>query len=272
VLLTGDANAGNLVYALTRDPKGGITDEEFLMNKFLIAGVFAALGIVPAAAADFPVKAAVAPIARPIYDWTGFYIGANGSYNWQSVGFPSPDVQQMHANGFMGGVTLGADYQMGQVVAGVLGDVAFGNNGVTVKNGTSMTESAEEKLFATIRGRIGYIVGPVLLYGTAGVAFASLDQGENCPVGVQFGFCNPKRAGAYSVTGNALYVGGVWGGGAEWMFAPSWTVKAEYLYANMGQASFNLGSAPSGVATSPRDVTLTQQQVKFGVNYKFVGP
>lgn len=244
----------------------------------LVWGLILAGMAAKAVAADMAVKA---PMARPtmeqIYDWTGFYIGANGSYNWQSVGFPDPAVTQMHANGAMGGLTVGADYHMSQVVAGILGDVDFGNVGVTAANGNFMSESANEKLFATIRGRIGYAFGPVLIYGTAGVAFASLDQGENCPVGATGGFCmvprwqdpkNPK-AGPYSLTGNALYVGGVWGGGVEWMFARNWTVKGEYLYSNLGQASFNLGTAPSGVATSPRDVTLTQQQVRLGINYRF---
>ena len=185
------------------------------MKKFV---TLLALIATPAMAADFPIKTMTPlPVARPIYDWTGFYIGANGSYNWQSVGFPDPTVQQMHANGLMGGVTIGGDYQMGQVVAGVIGDVAFGNNGVTVANGGTMTESATEKLFATIRGRIGYVVGPVLLYGTAGVALASLDQTETCPTGATvYSFCgagpnpNPKKtnAGPYNLTGNALYVGG----------------------------------------------------------------
>jgi outer membrane immunogenic protein len=250
------------------------------MKGKLLIGLLATFAASAAMAADLAVKAPMAGAASvQIYDWTGFYLGANGSYNWQSIGFPDPTVTQMHANGAMGGITVGADYQMDRVVAGILGDVDFGDVGVTVANGSVMTESANEKLFATIRGRIGFLVVPqLLLYGTAGVAFASLDQGENCPTGVTStgSFCGPGmtrsgriNAGPYSLTGNALYVGGVWGGGAEWMFAPNWTTKVEYLYSNLGQASFNLGTAPSGVATSPRDVTLTQQQVRLGVNYRF---
>jgi outer membrane immunogenic protein len=241
------------------------------MKKHIFAACFAALGVAPAAAADMATKAAAvyAPAAS-VYNWTGFYIGANGSYNWTNFNFPSADVGPMKPAGAMGGLTLGVDYQMGPVVAGFMGDVDFGNVGVTVPNGTVMTESANEKLFATVRGRIGYLITPqVLLYGTAGVAIASVDQGENCPTGAKYGFCSPRRAGPFNLTGNNLYVGGVYGAGAEWMFAHNWSTKIEYLYSNLGSANFNLGAAPSGVATSPRDIALVQQQVRLGINYKF---
>jgi outer membrane immunogenic protein len=246
------------------------------MKKYLLGVCVAALGVTSASAADMATKApSIAAVAsRAVYDWTGFYIGANGSYNWQTAGFPDKDVGDMKATGAMGGLTLGADYQINSVVIGVIGDVDFGNVGVTVKNGNFMTESANEKLFATVRGRVGYLVAPQLLvYGTAGVAIASLDQNESCPTGVEFGFCSMQKnkAGPYSLTGNQTMVGGVYGAGVEWMFAHNWSTKVEYLYSNLGSANFNLGAAPSGVTTTPRDISFTQQQVRLGVNYKFGG-
>jgi outer membrane immunogenic protein len=54
------------------------------MKKFLLAtiGLAALVGIAaPASAADMAVKARPpAPVLPPIYDWTGFYIGANGGW------------------------------------------------------------------------------------------------------------------------------------------------------------------------------------------------
>ena len=49
------------------------------MKKFLLGAVgLVAMGMAtPGSAADMPVKAPPAPVI-PIYDWTGFYIGANG--------------------------------------------------------------------------------------------------------------------------------------------------------------------------------------------------
>ena len=53
-----------------------------MMKKFLLGTVgLIALGMAaPASAADMPVKAAPPPYVAPIYDWTGFYIGANGGW------------------------------------------------------------------------------------------------------------------------------------------------------------------------------------------------
>jgi outer membrane immunogenic protein len=52
-----------------------------MKNVLLAAAGFAIFGLVaPASAADLaarPVKA-LPPVMAPIYDWTGFYIGANG--------------------------------------------------------------------------------------------------------------------------------------------------------------------------------------------------
>jgi outer membrane immunogenic protein len=54
------------------------------MKKFLLAtiGLAALVGMAaPASAADMAVKARPpAPVLPPIYDWTGFYIGANGGW------------------------------------------------------------------------------------------------------------------------------------------------------------------------------------------------
>lgn len=51
-----------------------------------------ALGLValgtapPATAADLPERPykAPPPIAVPIYNWNGFYVGANGGYGWSN--------------------------------------------------------------------------------------------------------------------------------------------------------------------------------------------
>src|SRR6185437_13309217 len=52
------------------------------MKKFLLSTVaLIALGVTaPALAADMAVKAVPPPIVAPIYDWSGFYIGANGGW------------------------------------------------------------------------------------------------------------------------------------------------------------------------------------------------
>ena len=53
------------------------------MKKFIVAGIAAAAFCgAPALAADMPVKA---PYAAPVFNWTGFYIGAHAGYAWGRV-------------------------------------------------------------------------------------------------------------------------------------------------------------------------------------------
>src|SRR5580693_3169732 len=60
------------------------------MRKFLLAtvGLVALVGVAaPASAADLaarPYTKAPPPIVAPIYDWSGFYIGANGGGGWSN--------------------------------------------------------------------------------------------------------------------------------------------------------------------------------------------
>ncbi len=66
--------------------------------------------------------------------------------------------------------------------------------------------------FGTVRGRVGYLFTPTLLiYGTAGFAYGQVDA---------FGFNNTRT-------------GWTAGGGVEWMFAPHWSAKVEYLYVDL---------------------------------------
>src|SRR5712691_9682918 len=54
------------------------------MRKFLIAGIaVAAFCAAPAFAADMPTKGPVYKAApAPVFNWTGFYSGAVGTYGW----------------------------------------------------------------------------------------------------------------------------------------------------------------------------------------------
>ncbi|HEX3161485.1 MAG TPA: hypothetical protein VHQ92_02815, partial [Pseudolabrys sp.] len=87
------------------------------MKKFLLGTVgLVALGMAaPALAADMAVKAAPMPYVAPIYDWSGFYIGANGGYGWarQCV-----DVTQV---GFVNVFAEGCNDKGGGVVGGQVG-------------------------------------------------------------------------------------------------------------------------------------------------------
>ena len=123
-----------------------------------------------------PVKA---PVYEAPYSWTGFYIGINGGgefghSNWSNAlgsnGF-SPD-------GAVVGGTVGYNYQMGQSVFGLEGDVDWSDIRGTTTGGVCTGTSCETRnqWLATTRGRLGYAFGRFMPYVTGGAAFGDIEQ------------------------------------------------------------------------------------------------
>jgi outer membrane immunogenic protein len=200
-------------------------------------------------AADLPVKAPpVAPITPAPLTWTGFYIGANIGYGWANVGAASFSND---LNGVIGGGQIGYNWQTGGLVLGVEGD--FQGSGERRSDsgtigGIGFTVDQDIPWFATIRGRLGYAAGPWLFYGTGGAAWQNYKLSVTAPGG--------------SVSDNATKAGWTAGGGVEWMFAPQWSLKAEYLYMDTGNTNVTLfGTTFTGHARN--------NIARVGVNYHF---
>jgi outer membrane immunogenic protein len=85
---------------------------------------------------------------------------------------------------------------------------------------------------------------------------------------------NIAGAGSYSGT----RVGWTAGAGLEYLFAPNWTLKAEWLRYDLGSATYSNGTL-NGILTGSSTINFTDvssSTVKFtgdiaraGVNYKF---
>ncbi|MFD2030395.1 outer membrane protein [Ancylobacter dichloromethanicus] len=112
--------------------------------------------------------------------------------------------------------------------------------------------------FGTVRGRVGYAMDRFLPYFTGGLAWANVKVDENWTSYVD---------GAYipGLSGTASRSETLWGwtigGGVEYAVTDNWTVKAEYLYADLGDINWD------GAANTKIDMTM--QTLKAGVNYKF---
>jgi outer membrane immunogenic protein len=173
--------------------------------------------------------------------WDGAYVGLNGGYGWANSSFGEPD-------GASGGGQIGYNWQRGRFVFGVEGDLQASDiNGSEF--GAFGNARTDIDWFSTVRGRLGIANGPLLIYGTGGVAFADIDNRVAFTGG-------PTLRSDDTQTGYAV------GGGLEWAFAPHWTAKAEYLYLGFGDDTLTSG------ATSVR-VNNDVQVARVGLNYKF---
>jgi outer membrane immunogenic protein len=224
---------------------------EVKMKRIVFA--FAALAAMTtiAAAADLgrpaPYYPAPAPVYAAIYNWTGFYIGVNGgggfgSSNWDSTG--SRNV----SGGLIGG-TVGYNYQFGQVVAGVEGDVDWSDINGSTNNSCPFGCKTSNSWLATVRGRLGYAADRFMPYITGGAAFGNIRASAT-------GF--PDTSSDQS--------GWTIGAGLEAALAPNWSAKVEYLFVDLG--SFNCGLNCGAVSASD-NVSFHANLLRAGVNYKF---
>jgi outer membrane immunogenic protein len=225
----------------------------------------------PAAAADvgrMPMKApVVAPV--PLQDWTGLYVGANAGYSWGRTdtnyalgGIPALGTP-LDPNSFVGGGQIGYNWQMGSLVLGVEGDLAWrhGTDAATFTTifGDFAAFNTEQNWAGTVRPRVGFATNNWLLYGTGGVAFGGFKHGytEMRP-GVA------TRAAADSDT----KAGWAAGAGVEYAFAPQWSLGVEYLYMDFGDATLAqpvVGALPASSANFDDKSHLLRAKL----NYKF---
>jgi high affinity Mn2+ porin len=224
-----------------------------------LAGVtLAALALSPAAAADIklPVKA---PYLQPVFDWTGFYIGAHTGYSHGSSSAvltdPAVTTTSNVFSGVIGGVQAGYNVWLPSgLLVGVEADLTFPNyltsNSIVSSLVSPRSDFAEQwDYVGTARGRIGYTRGPWLAYATGGVAWA----GER--------FLNTPLVGSDEKDINVRF-GWAAGAGLEYAFAPRWTARLEYLYSQFGKADIRF---PSGTQFNS---SLDFQQLRIGLNRK----
>ena len=245
------------------------------MKRALSGVVIAASWIAPAIAADLPVKARVAPVpvVQP-WNWTGCYIGVEGGGNWGHtdnhdttppfVGIPVTD--RFNLSGGLAGGTVGCNYEISKWVIGIENDFSWTNkNGVANEIppfGTANTIGVRERWIDTLRGRLGFAFGAqdqLLVYVTGGGAFARTEATTTVP-------------GVFSTSVTGTMTGWTVGGGLEWAFFPAvpvgrnwWSVKAEYLYVDLGSKDFNFD--PS--LTTSKNISVINNIFRVGVNWHF---
>ena len=179
-----------------------------------------------------PVPYYSSPAPMGVYNWGGFYAGANVGYNWGKITNNSTEP-----DGIAGGLQAGYNWQSGNFVLGGETDIQ-----ATAADDTFASYKFSNPWFGTLRARAGYAWKNILVYGTAGFAYGGVTAEK-------FGLDESKTETGWTA-----------GLGMEVGFAPNWSAKAEYLYMDLGNRYYTTTAANNGLQTS---------LIRFGINYHF---
>jgi outer membrane immunogenic protein len=193
-----------------------------------------------------------APAFVQVYNWTGAYIGINGGGAWGTSSFDGPPATgSFSTSGGLIGGTLGYNWQAGQAVFGVEGDLDWSGLTGSTSAAVCVGCSTRNTYLGTARGRLGWAFDRFMPYVTGGLAFGDI-----------------RATGPAAFAGaSSNQVGWTLGAGLEFALAQNWTAKAEYLYADLG--SFNCGGACGVPPIGPDNVTLRTNIFRGGINYRF---
>lgn len=275
------------------------------VKKLGLAGVvsIAAVSAGAAVAADLPqayrppVKAVVAP--APVLTWTGFYIGGNVGYGWDNrstdISATSTDPAlapalaailaagsypaslSPSAKGAIGGGQVGYNWQVAsQGLIGLEADLqASGIKGSASQilspagfdtTSTGVTRSID--WFGTVRGRLGVLVTPQwLLYATGGFAYGQANSSFTTTD--LTGGCVAQGTLCAAGSSSGIRTGWTAGAGAEAMLTPNWSVKAEYLYVDLGSSTLSIPSSTISPIVFSASTSYREQIARVGVNYHF---
>lgn len=201
--------------------------------------------------------AAIAPPAGSItsgsFDMNGAVAGGQAGYNWQNANWVYGIEGDLNWSDEKGRATFncgGVAPAAGPCLPGL---TFLPPGGLT---GTTLTVDQHLQWFGTLRGRIGILATPkVLFYGTGGLAF-----GEIKTTGTMTGF-TPAGVAIASVGSNSTTRAG-WtvGAGVEGKITQNWSAKLEYLYIDLSTSQFAITGVSNGYSASV---------VRAGVNYRF---
>lgn len=251
------------------------------MKKVLFATIVALSMPTLSSAADLAVRMPLkAAAVAPAFSWSGCYVGGfvGGAAN-------AGDTVTTDRNGFdgrvgfawgyktetsvIGGGTLGCNWQpsASHIVLGIEGEGGYlkmsGSAWDPLSGARGYSTTKVGDWYGMITGRAGYSFDRTLVYAKGGAAFVDVSNG----IGDNFGFHGGPAFLVSTSTTKATWAAG---GGVEWAFDPSWSVKAEYMYIGLnntqsvsvvrGGTTYNWDTKNDGIHTA-----------KIGLNYRFLG-
>ncbi|HEX8078339.1 MAG TPA: outer membrane beta-barrel protein, partial [Chthoniobacterales bacterium] len=199
-----------------------------------------------------------------------------------------PLERNFKASSGIAGGQAGINAQLGSILVGVEGDFGWtslsgkyrSTSGPTAIGPFALTtaEGAASRVnwLSTVRSRFGFVFDRFLIYGTGGVAF-----GEVRGAGDVTAFLPPFGSLTLAANDRRVHVGWAAGAGIEALITSNFSIKLEYLYADLGRERHSAPALLTGTpailalippGTSVRaagDFKVAVQTVRVGLNYHF---
>jgi len=257
-------NVGDYIYQIRNGTGVGVFASQYGPRRGYYFGISQKLGApekTPSGSPGVFYTKAKAPIA---YAWAGPYVGANfggafsdGEHELTPIGWGATNP-----SGVLGGLQFGYNYLAAPTwLVGIEAELdwtsAQGKSNFLDPAGTaSLSITSDHNWYDTLSGRVGYVTGPLMLYGKGGAAWMNADYKMEVNSGLD----------GVTLT-NTTRTGWIAGAGLEYMLGSHWSAKLEYDHLDFG------GKTLSFVNPFGNGVTVESavNQVKAGVNYHLDG-
>jgi outer membrane immunogenic protein len=181
------------------------------------------------------------------------------------------------ASSVVGGAQLGYNWQRGSFVYGLETDISAmdpGSQKTTVSQilppaacddpVLTANTNANVNWYGTFRGRIGWSSGPILFYGTGGLAYGRVELNSS------LNFSSPGFSASLNDQTSSVKAGWVAGAGIEYALRPN-------VFLNLGYQYVDLGTISLADTTRIGPIILTQSAsahaqfsvVTFGISWRF---
>jgi outer membrane immunogenic protein len=191
---------------------------------------------------------AVGGAKEPI-DWSGAHWGISGGLGWGTSDMRNNfgiDTGNYDLRGGLIGLTGGYNWQLANIILGVEADASLSTiKGSTLKFCGSGCQT-DLRWLGTLRAKAGYPIGKFMPYATGGLAIGDV-----------------KASVATLPDHSKTQVGWTAGAGLAYAFTTGFSVKAEYLYTDLGSFSF------SGTGVTIRVKADEFQTARIGLDFAF---
>lgn len=218
------------------------------------------------------------------FNWTGFHAGVNLGVDWLSSqpssnqtlssGAVTRSTQISPGPGSAGGVLFGGqigyDNQFNSVLIGLETDMQASNvsnraiGKAAVGSATSTIQDRQTlSWLGTTRVRLGYVIDNFVPYATGGLAYGGARMNTFANTGLTGGSLSQSASRSATLLGFAV------GGGIDYAFDPSWALRLEALYYDLGSMSLSApgSSTPPGVTGMLQTSShFTGGLVRIGIN------